>query len=201
MRVIHSPHVQLNLIEETSIELKFQEGSSISTRTAWMNSFCGSIAVTAFIFFVVIPIGVMIFSRRGADGWLLDKLWTNPSRTIVISVFTIVPLSFVSSFYSTHFTLWVFDRLNREMRKTTTSVLGKTKVIKTIPFNNIKLIDFEHHAADVDSNAFTELFIVLKSGKAMTLSVSPSAVSGNKIMANQKHHEDMAKKMTDFIWG
>ncbi|WP_055075174.1 hypothetical protein [Pseudanabaena sp. 'Roaring Creek'] len=202
MRVIHSNSVQLNLIEETSIELKFQEGSPISARKAWMNSFFGSVFSMAVILFFFFPIGVMLFSKRGPqgdilDGGILNNLLSSPFRAI----FIIVLLSFVSSLYASHFTLWVFDRLNREIRKTTTNISGKTKVIRTIPFDNVKLIDFEHHAADPDTNAFTELFITLKSGKSMTLSVSPSAVSGDKIMANQKHHEAMAKKMADCIWG
>jgi prophage antirepressor-like protein len=103
--------------------------------------------------------------------------------------------------YASHFTLWVFDRLNREIRKTTTNISGKTKVIRTIQFDNVKFIDFEHHAADTDTNAFSDLFIMLKSGKYITLSASPSAFREDKIMANQKHHETMAKKMADCIWG
>lgn len=204
MRVIHSNQKQLNLIKETSIELKFQEGNSISTRTAWMISFFLQIFGITFIFFLFFLLGVLFFIsiRRGE---LLKNLLTllSPSWTIFIIVLTIVLLSLVSSLYSPLFNFWIFDRRNQEMCKTTTSLLGKTKVITTIPFDNVKFIDFEEHPEDSDSLAFTDLFIILKSDQYVTLSASSRYMSINedKRIASLKYHEDMAKKMADFIWG
>ncbi|WP_055075762.1 hypothetical protein [Pseudanabaena sp. 'Roaring Creek'] len=204
----HTNQDQLNLIEETSIELKFQKGNSISTRTAWMIAFFLQIFGITFILFLFFLLGVLFFVsiRRGdLGGELLKNLLTflSPSWTISIIVLTIVLLSFASSLYSPLFTFWIFDRRNREMRKITTSLLGKTKVITTIPFDNVKFIDFKDHPEDHDSLGFTNLFIMLKSDKYVTLSASSGYMNINedKRIASLKHHEAMAKKMADFIWG
>jgi len=70
--------------------------------------------------------------------------------------------------------------------------LGKTHTY-TLPFNEVQSIQVEEHH---DSpQALTELYMVLKSGKQLTLSVSSYTHKESEKAINLEYHQLLAEKM------
>lgn len=70
--------------------------------------------------------------------------------------------------------------------------MGKTHTY-TLPFNEVQSIQVEEHH---DSpQALTELYMVLKSGKQLTLSVSSYTHKESEKAINLEYHQLLAEKM------
>lgn len=193
MRTIGQPRgkeSQLQIVHETSQEITLQIGEipkAAVMKKAKVSMILGLIIMLSLISFVL----VFVFINNRAEMLIAQNSFY---------LFYLLPLVFVISsivmialgFYSPLFIFWTFNCSNQEIIKSTTNLLGKTHTY-TFPFNEVEGIHVkEHHDSP---QALTELYMVLKSGKQLTLSVSSYTHKESEKAINLEYHQLLAEKM------
>lgn len=195
MRRIGQPRgqeLQLHLIHETSLELTFQLGtipqSAKLMKKAWISWFLNLVVGVLFVGFTLVFMNAFINTKRTIP---IPSSSFHPFY-LFFAIFIIAPIIMsIYGLYSPYFTIWTFDRLSQRLVKTTTNLWGKNTYI--FPFHEIKTIEVEEHHDD--RHTVTELYMVLKSGKQLTLSVSSYTINENEKADNLKYHQRIAEKM------
>ncbi len=199
MRIIGQPagkKSQLFIVQETSLELVLQLGDQTKTtaikkrRLGWLLNLAIAIIVVGFA-------SVVMYSFVTTDRNISIPIQEFYPFYAFFAVFiigaTLVPLV---DFYRPCFVLWTFDRSRRQIVKTTTNLSSKTKE-RIFLFQDVKSIQVEE---DHDApNTFTELYMVLNSGKTFKLSMSLSTMKDSEKVANFQYHQKLAEKMRHLI--
>ncbi len=197
MRIIKSPcgkQLQLKLVQETPLELTFQQGdrprSSISIQKARIGSLIGLVIFILFIGAVWAVIYSVVNTKR--DGFILPDSAFYGFYFFGI-LFTIIPLiSIIFTPSPALFIHWTFDRPGQRIIKTTTPVWGQLRT-EIYHFKEVKLLEVqEYHDYP---HAHTELYMILKSGKELFLSASSYDFAESQKSDNLKYHQIIAEKI------
>ncbi|MEA5582228.1 hypothetical protein VB620_12860 [Nodularia harveyana UHCC-0300] len=109
----------------------------------------------------------------------------------------IAPIIMLSSipFYK-YFTVWTFNRIEQKIIKTITYLFRKDHT-DIFPVSEIQSILVEQHHDEGCTS--TELYMVLKSGKQITLSQSSHNDNTSQQASDLKYHEEIAQKMRNYL--
>lgn len=194
MRIRRSPKgqdFQLQLIQETSLELTFQLGvqpKSTALKKARISCYVNLVVAVLFLGFIY------VLMRNIANDPNIPNI---PSRNsfinYILAIWMVGPMVMLISipFYK-YFTVWTFNRTNQQILKTTIYLFRKdhTDIFSVSEVESI-LVEQEHDAP----HASTELYMVLKSGKQITLSESSYNDNLSQQASDLKYHEEIAQKM------
>lgn len=199
MRIIGQPagkKSQLFIVQETPLTLVLQLGDDPKTtaikkrRLDWFLNVAIAIIVVGFA-------SVVMYSFANTDRNISIPIQEFYPFYAFFAVFiigvTLVPLV---DFYRPCFVLWTFDRSQQQIVQATTNLSHKTKE-KIFLFQDVKSLQFEEHHDDRDT--FTELYMVLNSGKTLNLSVSPLTDKDGEKVTNFQYHQGLAQKIRDLM--
>ncbi|MHC0064038.1 hypothetical protein ACWATR_14230 [Nostoc sp. UIC 10890] len=179
---------QLQIVQETSLELTFQLGvqpKSAAFKNAWISCCVNLVIAVLVIGFIYTLMRNMTndpnIPSRNSFFYYIFGIWMLGPIIILISI----P-------FHKYFTVWTFNRTRQQIFKTTTYLFRKDHT-KIFSFSEVKSIQVEQDYDD--SDACTELYMVLKSGKEMTLSQSSYNSNTSKQVSDLQFHEEIAQKM------
>lgn len=199
MRVIGQPagkKSQLFIVQETSLELVLQLGDQPKTtaikkrRLGWLLNLAIAILVVGVISAVMYS---LMTTQRNISMPNSEYYFFYAFFAIFIISSIMVP---IVDFYRPCFFLWTFDRSRRQIVKTTTNLSSKTKE-KLFSFQDVKSLQVEEHHDEKDT--FTELYMVLNSGKTVNLSVSPLTDKDGEKATNFQYHQELAQKIRNLL--
>ncbi|MBE9200708.1 MULTISPECIES: hypothetical protein [unclassified Nodularia (in: cyanobacteria)] len=182
---------QLQLVQETSLELTFQVGvRPKSAALKWARLSC---CINLVIAVLMLGFIYVLMTNMAND----PNIPNIPSRSFIyyiLGIWMIGPIMMLISipFYK-YFTVWTFDRIDQQILKTTTYLYRKdhTDIFSFTEVQSI-LVEQDHD----DGSTSTELYMVRKSGKKITL--SKSFCNSNKTSqqaSDLKYHQEIAQKM------
>jgi hypothetical protein len=190
---IHDNSEQLNLVQETYQELKFQfdkhrrAEASIKKRTNWIKIL---ISTASFLFFA------WFFIKAGFSLSVVGTF----SYTALIPLIGVLLFSFlIFAYLSPYSAAWVFDSSTRQLRQATHRLLWGQST-RSFPFDSIQeIIVDKAEDSDNEYRICTYIYIVLVSGKAIKLSQSGYFTDAREKAIALKHHQDIAQKMRERI--
>lgn len=195
MRMMDNPRgkeSQLHIVHETLQEITLQIGEIPKVaiiKKARVSMILGLVTVIPLIGFALVFTTSFVNTRREI-----------PIPQNSLDLFYLFPLIFiigliimvVQGFCSPLFIFWTLNCSHQEIIKNTTNLLGKTHTY-TFPFSEVQGIQVEEHHDP--PHALTELYMVLKSGKQLTLNVSSYTFKESEQAINLEYHQRLAEKM------
>jgi tetratricopeptide (TPR) repeat protein len=189
--------LELQLIHESPLELTFQHGNipqPTLMKAAKTNLF------VYILVLVVLAVGIRFGSLiifNSFDNFTRFLQHSHPQFLILIVVIPIIPLIYI--LYAPYFTVWILERTNNHLVQIKTNLLGK-KQKRKFDFSDIKAIKVEdEYDSDFPNSQCIELYLVLQSGKEITLSQSSYESNRRKRAIALKYHREIAEKMRSCI--
>ncbi|HYW19344.1 MAG TPA: hypothetical protein VE956_08530 [Nodularia sp. (in: cyanobacteria)] len=184
---------QLQLVQETALELTFQLG--VQPKSAALKrgrlSCCTSLVVAVLILGLI----YVLITNMANDPNIPTKRFF---ISYILGIWMIGPIMMLISipFYK-YFTVWTFNRTDQQILKNTTYLYRKDHT-DIFSFAEIKSIFVEQDHDPPDTS--TVLYMVLKSGKKITLSKSYRNSNKTSQQASDlKYHEEIAHKMLNYL--
>jgi hypothetical protein len=188
---------QLHIIQESSQELILQIGDKpklVILKKARRSMLLGLISLVISTGFIFVFMGSFINANRGNIQIPITNFYP---FYFFFSIFMIAPFSiFIYAFYAPLYISWTLDRSSQTIIKNGTNLLDKTRTYE-FNFNEIQSINVEEHHDR--PHALTELYMVLKSGKQLTLSVSSYTFKEHEKANNLKYHQSLAEKIRYYV--
>ena len=204
MRLITSRNIdnlELQLIQETSQQLTFQQGKIPQSKAMshkWRTAIAPVIALSLFciiMFSIVWKGGIVmsVFSNPiGVNLFLL--IWAMVMFGIPIAIICV-------NLFKAYSVVWTFDQLDRTLRREGITLFGQ-KWVCIYRFEDVQQIGIEQHWDSHDKyRKCCELYLVLKSGREFTMSRGLWLDTGDKHeqAISLQHHRDIAKKMRNCL--
>jgi hypothetical protein len=190
---IYDNSEQLNLVQETHQELKFQFDRHRHTeaiakkRFTWIKTLISSASCLFFVWYCV-------------KANLLSSVASTFSYPAVIPLIAVLIFSFlIITYLSPNSIAWVFDSPTRQLKQTAHRLFWGRST-RSFPFDSIReIVVDKDQDSDNEHRICAYIYIVLTSGKAIKLSQSGYFTDMREKAIALKHHQEIARKMRERV--